>query len=63
MFWCNHEYELLETHELPSAFEQLAAGDGTLWFGGIAWFRKAIVSVVRCKKCGRIAHVTTRNPE
>ncbi len=62
--FCNHDDELIETREMLSAFEQMVkAGVRKLdnFETRINPFKKALVSIVRCKKCGRVEHVVTHN--
>jgi hypothetical protein len=65
LFGCDHQNELIETRELPSPCEQLEKANiaSAKNMDPDTFFQKAIVSIVRCKVCGRIAHVVTRNPQ
>ena len=61
----DHDDEIVETKELPSAFararmhtpRKLVVEDVPL-----AFFSATIVTIVRCKNCGRVQHITTRGP-
>lgn len=65
-FWCKHDDEILETREIPSACEQNKKSDLVSDLISIIsdrwYYQKVIVTVVRCKKCGRVKHVKTVGP-
>jgi len=59
---CNHIWEVKDKTILPSGYEQL--GDGTD-FGSRSipqWmFKKKVIVILACKKCGRLDKTTEEN--
>lgn len=63
---CSHFDEIVETKLFPSPHEQLTVTIEKLGAGRLAtqfqpwYFSQAVVTVVRCKTCGRVKHIVSQ---
>ena len=58
---CKHEWKVLDKTVLPSAWEQLKARM-SVDKGHIGLFRKKVVVILVCKKCGKLNKTVETNP-
>ena len=62
---CWHYDEIVETRVFPSPYDQQKAfiaevGDGNIATEFLPWFfASGVVTIVRCKHCGRVKHICT----
>ncbi len=64
MLFCKHKMEKVSQVVLESAFEQIVR-EVTKWKGQHlepVFFRKKVVIVLTCSKCGKVKTITERNP-
>ena len=64
--FCIHDDEIVETHQMDSKWET-AAKTGVTKVPVLGpsdtsqLLERKLVTIVRCKKCGRVKHITTTN--
>ena len=67
MFFCKHDYEILDKTILESPYEQIVKGEGKL--GRVRtddqalFFGKKLVILLKCSKCKNIKKEVTTNSE
>lgn len=60
--FCTHRWEVKDKHELPSAAEQVQERGAELECIPMSFFRKKIVWLCQCSKCGAVKTLKESNP-
>lgn len=68
--FCFHKYKIEKTIEVESAFEQMVRSNAKTPSAldepcpNVSWlFKRSIVSIISCEKCGRVKHIKTVCPK